>query len=358
MRYNFVCGAVSFAYLAMALSACSLIQSGPVTSDMPDVAAQTDAISRSITHVAGDVYRLKNTEHISILIEARDGMILIDPINDNAARWASALSLSRFEKPITHILYSHAHHDHTSGAYAIPDATVIGHANAKDVIAPISGMRVSGSQARWDVNADGAFSKDEAEDEIKNEVKNNFASEFDNIDTDNDGQISGAEQWTYVYRNVKHPDQTYDGAVNRLTIGGKSIEMHYLGGDHAADMSLIFLPEEGVLQIVDIVSFETFPYGQPTYHQQDLANIYETALAIPAKIVVPGHGRIGTLDDIRDHRGFMAALRDGVHAGIEQGQSLEQIQAGPTLNDYSHWEFYEARRPQNIAAMHRFLTAQ
>jgi len=98
--------------------------------------AQADA-KRSITKIAGDLYRFQNNFHYSVFLVTSDGIIVTDPINTDAARWLKAELAKRFNKPIRYMIYSHDHVDHIAGGEVFADtAVVVAHENAKaDIIA-------------------------------------------------------------------------------------------------------------------------------------------------------------------------------------------------------------------------------
>lgn len=97
-------------------------------------AAAQDA-KRSITKVAGDVYRFQNNFHFGLVVVTDDGVVVVDPINAGAAGWLKDNLASVTDKPVTHLIYSHSHGDHASGGGVFADGTeVIAHANAPETI--------------------------------------------------------------------------------------------------------------------------------------------------------------------------------------------------------------------------------
>lgn len=99
--------------------------------------AYAQDVNRSIEHVAGDVYLMRNNFHNSLLISTADGVVRVDPINAEAGLWLNA-NLGQIEqKKISHLIYSHSHGDHASGGSAHEGAIVIAH---KDAPAAIDGV--------------------------------------------------------------------------------------------------------------------------------------------------------------------------------------------------------------------------
>lgn len=89
----------------------------------------------AISNIAGDVYRFKHEFHYSVFVVTDDGVVVTDPINENAASWLKAEIAKITEQPITHLIYSHSHDDHANGGKAFgPVPHVIAHQNAPDQI--------------------------------------------------------------------------------------------------------------------------------------------------------------------------------------------------------------------------------
>jgi glyoxylase-like metal-dependent hydrolase (beta-lactamase superfamily II) len=102
-------------------------------------AAAQDA-QRSLENVAGDVWQFTNNAHQAAVVVTNEGVVVTDPINAEAAEWLKAEIAQRFDKPITHLIYSHSHGDHASGGQVFGDVTTIAHQNAP---AAIDGVTVN-----------------------------------------------------------------------------------------------------------------------------------------------------------------------------------------------------------------------
>jgi len=92
-------------------------------------------IKREITRVSGDVYRFQNKFHVNMFVVTGAGVVVTDPINQEAARWLKAEIGKITDEPITHLIYSHSHGDHASGGTEYGDVpNVIAHRNAPEDI--------------------------------------------------------------------------------------------------------------------------------------------------------------------------------------------------------------------------------
>lgn len=259
-------------------------------------AAAQDQPERSITHIAGDLYRFQNQFHFNVFLVTPDGIIASDPINADAATWLKAELDARFGVPVKYLVYSHDHADHISGGEVFADtATVVAHENAR--------VHIAGEQ-----------------------------------------------------RPTAVPDVTFTDRMT-LRLGGKTVELIYVGLGHSDNSIVMLFPDERALFAVDIVTVDRVPY-------QDLKNNYveqwidglKLVEAIDYDILLPGHGRVGVPADVAAHRGYLEDLRAQVLTHMRAGKSVDEIKQLVNLDKYKSWGQFEAWSPLNIEGMYRHLS--
>ncbi|MCP4874488.1 MAG: MBL fold metallo-hydrolase [Gammaproteobacteria bacterium] len=92
-------------------------------------------VEREITRVSGDIYRFQNKFHVNMFVITGEGVVVTDPINQEAAKWLKAEIGKITDEPITHLIYSHSHGDHASGGTEYGDVpNVVAHRNAPEDI--------------------------------------------------------------------------------------------------------------------------------------------------------------------------------------------------------------------------------
>lgn len=249
---------------------------------------------RSITHLAGDVYRFRNNGHYSVFMVTPEGAVVTDPISPDAAAWLNAEIQTRFNQPVKYVLYSHDHWDHVAGAAAFPDATIVAHANA----------------VPW---------------------------------------IAASDQ------PIEPPDLTFNNEFT-LQLGGKEVRLYYLGRSHSDNLVYMLFPEEKILFGVDAIAVNRLPFQD--FADTDIDGLIGSMAALEqmdVEIVAPGHGAVGTLADIAAHREYIELLKDQVTALLRTGRSTSQIKAAVTMPEYSHWESYEAWQQLNVDGMIRYV---
>ena len=258
--------------------------------------ASAQDVRREITNIAGDLYRFQNNFHFSVFLVTDDGIIATDPINAEAAEWLKAELDSRFGQPVRYLIYSHDHADHISGGEVFADtAIVVAHENAKT-------------------------------------------------------QIIGEGRPTAV------PDVTFRDGMT-IELGGKSVELAYVGKNHSDNSIVMTFPEERTLFAVDFIPVRTLAFRDfgDAYIPEWIDSL-KAVEAMDFDILAPGHGALGTPEDVTAFRGYMEDLRAEVLASLRAGRTLEETQQAVTLDAYKDWGQYENWLPLNIAGMYQRLS--
>ena len=247
-------------------------------------------VVRNITHIAGDVYRFQNNAHYSVFMVTSEGVIATDPISVEAATWLNEEIRQRFNQSVKYVIYSHDHWDHASGAAAFPEATIIAHANAIPYI--------------------------EASDQPIELPDITFTSEFD------------------------------------LRLGGKHVHLYYLGVSHSDNLVYMVFPEEKILFGVDAIAVNRLPFQD--FEGTDIDGLIGAMYALQQMdidIVAPGHGELGTIEDIVAHRTYIELLKDQVTALIRMGRTDAEIMETIKMPQYSSWGSYNDWQQMNVRGM-------
>ena len=143
-------------------------------------------------------------------------------------------------------------------------------------------------------------------------------------------------------------------AAMELELGGKKVELTYVGRGHSDNMIVMNFPAERALFAVDFISVKRLPYRNLTdAYFPDWIDAIKRVEAIDFDILVPGHGAMGVKADAADHRAYLQDLYTAVLQAARDGRSLEEMQKSITLEAYKDWAQYEAWRPLNIEGMYR-----
>ncbi len=260
------------------------------------ISAGQDGPTRAITNVTGDLYRFQNNNHYSVFLVTPDGVIATDPIDAQAAQWLKEEIRKRFDQEVKYLVYSHDHWDHVSGGEVFDGAIVIAHATTK-------------------------------------------------------ARIIGEKRATAV------PHITYSESMS-IELGGKLVNLMFLGKNHSDNSTVVFFPEERALFAVDFISVDRMPWG--TLNDSYLPDWFESLRAVERldfDTLLPGHGKVGSRDDVTEHRMYLEALHDAVLKAAREGLSLERIKSSIVFEQYRHFEMYDTVLQQNLKGMYRLIQA-
>jgi glyoxylase-like metal-dependent hydrolase (beta-lactamase superfamily II) len=313
------------------------------------VVAQAPA--RAITEIADNLFWAENAGHRAVFLVTSEGVILADPIGADFSAWLEQEIQNRFGVPVRYVLYSHHHWDHASGGSVFADtATFVGHENMlSNLELPPADTLLPPEVSGQDANGNGRLERDEA-------GGGGLSSNFDLYDANGDGALSGAEVERGPVGDVRPPDLTYEDRMT-VTLGGAEAELIHVGRmAHTDDMSVIVFPAQRAAFVVDFISVGRLPFRTMATGQLDAwLNAIRVVEMLDVDIVAPGHGIVGSLEDVSAHRRYIEELRDQVAAGIARGQSLADLQGSVTMTAYQDWLNYDEWRPLNVEGMYRML---
>jgi glyoxylase-like metal-dependent hydrolase (beta-lactamase superfamily II) len=125
------------------------------------------------------------------------------------------------------------------------------------------------------------------------------------------------------------PNVTLENRL-RLYVGGKRIEVHYLGRAHTNGDVVVLFPDHRVLAMGDM-----FTFGDATPQLVDYSGggsavewtkTVESALQLEFDSVVPGHGTVTTKEELRKFRDSTMSLRTRVHDMVVKKRSRDEIE--------------------------------
>jgi len=321
----------------------------PSSAQSPALYQQTAHKGREIGKLTENVYFARMDDYVSAFMVTPEGIILVEPIGTDFARWLKGELASRFKVPVKYVVYSHHHWDHASGASIYADtAQLIGQAN----MVPHLTMPPSDTPLPQNVRAQDASGNGQIE---QSEAQGNLKTQFDLYDADHSGTLSGAEITRGPLAYVIAPTSVYKDRLT-LTLGGKRAEIISIPTPHADDNTIVhFVDGSGVLFASDWITVRRLPFGGDVALKDEIART-KLVEAMDFEHFICSHGIVGTKADVVSNIKYREELRDAVAKALASGQTLEQAQASVTMAAYSGWEFYEQQRPANVAGTYRALT--
>lgn len=263
----------------------------------------------------------------SVVIVTGSEVFVVDThINPAAARAAIARIRSITDKPVTTVINTHWHDDHTNGNYAyreaFPDARIVAHtatlkALRKEWQPMEDGRREAYAQADVETLLNIAAAQ---EDPARAFAYRTYA-----------GYV-GALQPELPALQLVYPDTVFESTLY-FNSGGRRIFVEWLGRGNTDGDIIVRLPDDDLLITGDIlVAPIPFAFDSP---MTDWIATLEKLIAIDAGTIVPGHGAVKP-----DHAYAAQVLEllrttlDEVKAAHDRGVGYEDLASEVDLSEF------------------------
>ena len=254
------------------------------------------------TQVAGNIYMLQSpvSGNTAALIGS-DGVLLVDaqyaPIH--AKLMAAVRKLS--PQPLRFLINTHFHRDHSEGNVHMTEegAVIIAHENVRTFLANCTST-------------------------IKGEDGFVYSGCGRKTDT-------GAAVLLPPLPGLL-PTVTYTGALT-MYFNGEEIHLTHLEAAHTNADSVVYFRKANVMHTGDIIDLKQYPAPE-TIDGWMAAVDQIIKIGNPATKFIPGHGELGTFDDVVNYYGTVFTIRSRVLNGIREGQTLQQVIASKPTAEF------------------------
>ena len=151
-------------------------------------------------------------------------------------------------------------------------------------------------------------------------------------------------------KDTSPPDIVWDGNRHDITIGGVTIQHHYLGLNHGLGMTVFVIPEKKVAYIADLVTpnrvgFNIMPDFNIGEWERSLGEIlkldFEVAVCshteLPAEEAPTGCTKI----HVEEERQFLRDVKGAIFAEFKKGTPADKIPGAVKLPQYAEWAHYD-----------------
>ncbi len=253
-------------------------------------------VQLKVTKVAGTVYMLEGADAGNIGASVgEDGIVIVDDQYAPLADKIQAALKGITDKPIRFIINTHYHGDHTGGnAYFQKQAPIIAQDNVRKRL-ETGGPAGNGGSVHFD-----------AKPAPKEAL----------------------------------PIITFDHDLT-VHLNGEDIRALYFPAGHTDGDSVIFFPKSNVVHMGD--DFVT--YGFPFIDVDSGGSIdgmidgVEKVLAqVPPDVkIIPGHGAVSNVDDVKAYLAMLKGTREAVASAIKQGKTLDQMKQAKLLDPWKKY---------------------
>lgn len=244
----------------------------PTAALAPDVANDINAKGYHVEEINGSgIFWITDGNYHAMAVVTRDGVILVDapeplPFFPPMAVLPAVAEIT--DKPITHLIYSHAHTDHIGGAgkvvAAFPNVKIIAHEDTRQILLREADPR----------------------------------------------------------RPL--PTETFEKKMN-LAVGGKRLELSSFGNTHVEGNIFVYAPKERILMVVDVIYPGWVPFRRLAL-SNDIAGWikgHDAVLTFEFDTLVGGHlTRLGNRDDVLIQKEYVEDIVNSIEEIIGDANAL------------------------------------
>jgi len=253
-------------------------------------------------------YAFSSGSFNSGIIVTPDGVVVLDALNSEAVGKAEREAIaSTIRAPVRVLVSSTFHNNYSKGNSAFADVWKIGHENYRtDLLALMQRENVPAAEQK-----------------------------------------------------ARLPDETFRNGVT-LHLGGKDIEVRFVGRGHTRGDSIIYVPQDRIVYLSELFFAEQFLYIDDGFGLDWLKTL-DAVDALGADIFVPAHGPIPadprqTRQSLNRFRQMLVDIRDAVQREVARGATEEQAVATIRWPQYEKMQGYTAEREVAVRRLYRQIT--
>src|SRR5262245_9078907 len=289
------------------------------TMDETAVAQQGDfsKVQIKVTKVSGNIYMLEGAGGNTAASVGEDGIVIVDDQFAPLAEKIQATLKGITDKPVRFVINTHYHGDHTGGnePFSNTGSTVI------------------------------------AQDNVRKRLESGGTG----------GNGGSVKIESKPAPKAALPIITFERDVT-VHLNGEDIRALHFPSGHTDGDSIIFFPKNNVVHMGDDFVRYGFPFIDVASggSVQGMISAMEKAMALlpPDVKVIPGHGAISNLDDVRAFVKMLKETSSVVQKAIDRGQTLEQMKQAKILDPWQKFSGNFINTDAFIETLYYSLTGQ
>ena len=264
------------------------------------------------------------------IVDLGDRTILVDAFDTMAAGdELQKVAESLFDRPVDMILLTHPHSDHWIGASAFDQTTwYLANTKTRQVC------------LEWGEQMLHDYENPEEWEEWVQSMESELQVEQD--EGKRAGLLKTIERTRYTMAEMTdfHPRYADLAFEKEVVFHGTTRQASFqsFGRGHSEDDAVLLLHEDGIAFIGDIGFFTTQPFlgfCDIEGYRQQMTSFIESNFAV----LVPGHGPIGTREDLILQLEYCSILEEKVRKVVQQGGSLKEAQQITLPEPFDQWLF-------------------
>ncbi|HXR33161.1 MAG TPA: MBL fold metallo-hydrolase [Verrucomicrobiae bacterium] len=283
------------------LGICAALLAGMMAVGPATIAQQDRDFSKvqiKVTKVSGNIYMLEGEGGNIAASVGEDGIVIVDdqyaPLAEKIQ--AALKDLKITDKPVRFVINTHYHGDHTGGnePFANTGSTVI------------------------------------AQDNVRKRLETGGTA----------GNGSSLKMEAQAAPKAALPVITFEHDVT-VHLNGEDIRALHFPAGHTDGDAVIFFPKNNVVHMGDDFVRYGFPFidvASGGSVQGMIAAMEKASAMLPADVkVIPGHGALSNLDDVREFVKMLKETSAAVQKAIDEHKTMEQMKQEKILEPWKKW---------------------
>ena len=280
---------------------CTLMLTGILAAGQRASAQQDTDFSKvqiKVTKVSGNIYMLEGQGGNIAASVGEDGIVIVDdqfaPLADKIQAALKGLGIT--DKPVRFVINTHYHGDHTGGnvPFANTGSTVI------------------------------------AQDNVRKRLESGGTG----------GNGGSIKMQMPPAPKAALPIITFEHDVT-VHLNGEDIRALHFPAGHTDGDAVIFFPKNNVVHMGDDFVRYGFPFidvASGGSVQGMIAAMEKVSTQLPPDVkVIPGHGALSNLDDVREFVKMLKETSAAVQKALDDHKTLEQMQKDKLLEPWKKW---------------------
>jgi cyclase len=274
----------------------ALLAVGQIASAQQD--ADFSKVQIKVTKVSGNIYMLEGQGGNIAASVGEDGIVIVDdqfaPLADKIQAALKGLGIT--DKPVRFVINTHYHGDHTGGnvPFANTGSTVI------------------------------------AQDNVRKRLESGGTG----------GNGGSIKMQMPPAPKAALPIITFEHDVT-VHLNGEDIRALHFPAGHTDGDAVIFFPKNNVVHMGDDFVRYGFPFidvASGGSVQGMIAAMEKVSAQLPPDVkVIPGHGALSNLDDVREFVKMLKETSAAVQKALDDHKTLEQMQKDKLLEPWKKW---------------------
>jgi cyclase len=278
------------------------------------------------------------------IIDLGDTTLVVDTFTTiQAAEDLEEAAIRLTGKPVSYVINTHWHSDHTSGNQVFhPNAQIISTSTTRDIMATFGKNRICQQLS----NPEPIYKAiDELEEKIQKETDEKLKREMEWENSSDRMYIEILPDLVYTL-----PSITFD---QQMTIHGstRTVQLFTYGGGHTQSDAFVYLPKEKIAIMGDLVLSKHHPvmiYANP----QEWLNILEKVELMDIETIVPGHGDVCSMKELHEVKGYIIDIVALVSETVQNKKSINDILVPKAYQDWYFTTYFKS----NIKKVYELIT--